>query len=74
MKKLKLVPPANLLFIVALFVACRENIKDDDPTSTITPGNNLVADSATAHANNTDSITQLKNARKENAINNDDAK
>lgn len=73
MKELKLLSIVNLFFLLIIFAACTENLRNDDPASTITPGNNLAVDSVTAHANNTDSLTQLKNARKENSIN-DNAK
>ncbi len=46
-----------------IFTNCTENPKNNDVTSTITPGNELEVDSATAHKNNTDSVTQVKNNR-----------
>ena len=47
-------------YIVVAISGCTENPKDSDPTSTITPGNHLKVDNATAHSNNVDSITLIK--------------
>ena len=49
------------------FTSCTENPKDNDPTSTITPGGNIQVDTVTAHRNNTDSTTQVKNNRADSA-------
>ena len=61
MKTLKSISIPSFFFLFSIFTSCTDNPKNDDPNSTMTPGGNLAVDSATAHANNVDSVTQVKN-------------
>jgi len=60
-----------ILYISALtvwiFIACQEHPHDEDPASTITPGNNLEVDSATAHANNSTDTSKTKGGNMDSA-------
>ena len=55
----------NLFLVSGLFIAaltsCNENPKDDDPTSTITPGNYSNSDTS-SHKKSAVSIDTLSNA------------
>ncbi len=66
MKTLKLASITGFLFLSAIFMSCTDNPKNNDPNSTMTPGGNLKVDSATAHVNNVDSVTQVKNNNADN--------
>jgi hypothetical protein len=68
MKTLRLASITGFLFLSAIFTSCTDNPKDNDPNSTMTPGGNLKVDSATAHANNVDSVTQVKNNNADSSI------
>ena len=54
------------------FTSCTENPHDNDPTSTITPGNKLEVDSATAHSNNSFEEAKTKTgSNTDNSVNSD---
>ncbi len=65
LKKLKMKTITKVAYVSLIslfgFSSCTENPHDNDPTSTITPGNKLEVDSATAHTNN--SFDAKTNAR-----------
>jgi hypothetical protein len=52
MKTIKLLSIISLSYLSTILISCTENPRDEDPASTITPGQNLHVDSLTAHANN----------------------
>ena len=65
--KIKILTLGAMLTANLAFTYCTNNPKDNDSTSTITPGNRSEVDTATAHRNNTDSLTELKNNRMDTA-------
>ncbi len=69
MKSLRLISAAGIFYLAFAFTACNENPKDDDPTSTITPGRYSNSDTA-ANKNITTNDTLKTPGVEGGAINN----